>query len=344
MIKRSAILFLSCFTFILANSQDLSAYKETDGYVKELQINPFTLYDLKTVQRELKYHFKDEDKLVRAAYVWITNNINYDCRGYKMGGGLYQLTDVIAERKSICEGYASLFKNFCDAFDINCLVIHGYAPDSNIDKLDTGHFKSNHAWNVVSVNGKWKLIDATWGSGGCAGDYSSFIRSFYENWFYTKPEEMIKTHFPEDSSWQLLDKPFTRKEFLDSIKKRNLAFAESGEGRPRDSVISKTVGDVIRFIHLSKDSLNTILISGNELNKIDVYDTIRSFEGGYYYDYKVTLAGDYRVDVSYFFMRNEEGESVGTNMETYYLKVKYPAKNKMVPVPLHQKNGKPKKQ
>jgi hypothetical protein len=323
--------FVCCLLFpLLTFSQQNALYKEVDDFVLHVPIKVATVYDLKTLQREIKNKFKEEDKLVRAAYTWITNNISYDCAGYTTGRGLFSLPEVIAQKKSICEGYAVLFKDFCDAFDLKCKIIHGYVPDNNLSKLDTGFSFPNHAWNIVAVNGSWKFIEATWGSGGCNSSYSAFIKSFYEMYFFMPPEEMIKMHFPQEKEWQLLARPYSFAAFKDSFNYR------AKQDEPyivKDSIINKKVGDTIRFYyHSKKDTLNTISITSDNNRKIYVFAKTVPFDKGYYYDYTITDAGRYFIYVSYFNDKKIVNSTMeGTNMETYLLRVAAekikPAKN-----------------
>ena len=313
--------FLCWLSFpLLSFSQQNSTYKDVDDFVLHVPVKVATAYDLKTLQREIKIKFKEQDQLLRAAYIWITNNISYDCVGYKNGKGIYSLPEVIAQKKSICEGYAILVKDFCDAFDLNCKIIHGYVPDNNFDKLDSGFTIPNHAWNAVEVNGSWKFIEATWGSGGCNSSYSAFIKSFYEMYFLMPAEEMIKMHFPQDKDWQLLPKPYSFKTFKDSVNYR----AKQDESYVvKDSIINKRVGDTIRFFYFTKkDTLNTISITGDNNKKIYVFAKITPFNKGYYYDYKITDPGRYYIYVSYFNDKKINNSTMeGTNMETYLLRI-----------------------
>src|SRR5690606_2162152 len=87
----------------------------------------------------------------------------------------------------------------------------GYAKTST---GEIGHIvnTTNHAWNAVKIDNKWKLIDATWSTGNDEANPGSF--NFSEEYFLIKPEKLILNHFPEDSKWQLLNPIITKENFF----------------------------------------------------------------------------------------------------------------------------------
>jgi hypothetical protein len=319
MTRHIVTVFLCWLLFpFLSFSQADTGYKAVDDFVRHIPFKIKTVPDLKKLQSEIKNKFKEEDKLARAAYTWITTNIRYDWNVYKTGIGIYLLPDVIAQKKSICEGYSILFKDFCDAFGLNCRIVHGFAAvEAGFDKKDSVFPGANHAWNMVCVNGSWKFIESTWGASGSV-----------ETYFFASPEEMIQRHFPEEEGWQLLTKPYSFKQFKDSFNYRNKYY------EPyiiKDSIINKQIGDTIRFYYYTqKDTLNTISIVSDNNKKIYVFAKLIPFNEGYYYDYKITDAGRYFVYVSYFNDENIHNTTAkGTSIETYLLRI--PAETEIMP-------------
>ena len=59
----------------------------------------------------------------------------------------------------------------------------------------------NHAWNAVKIDGKWQLIDTTWGSGYVSD--GAYVKQFRETFFLPSPEQLAFSHFPQDAAWQL---------------------------------------------------------------------------------------------------------------------------------------------
>lgn len=141
----------------------------------------------------------------RAIYDWIAQNIDYDV--YTYFSGLYKTPNcpdqsaeaVFSRRNGICEGYANLFLKMAGYAGLQTVKVLGWG---RTDYTNEGYTK-DHAWNAVKINGEWQLLDATWGA-GYSDENNQFVRSFSDFWFLTPPNQFIYTHYPNDSSWQLL--------------------------------------------------------------------------------------------------------------------------------------------
>lgn len=70
----------------------------------------------------------------------------------------------------------------------------------------------NHSWNAVFINGEWRFVDCTWGS-GFLDTNKKFCRQFDEFWFLTDPEVFVYDHFPAHQIWQLLEEPISIEDF-----------------------------------------------------------------------------------------------------------------------------------
>ncbi len=93
-----------------------------------------------------------EDK-VEAIYKYIVNNCSYDY--YKketvQTGYIPCVEDTLSTQKGICYDYASLFAAMTRSIGVPCKLVKGYADDVN----------GYHAWNEVSIDGKWVVVDTT---------------------------------------------------------------------------------------------------------------------------------------------------------------------------------------
>ncbi|MCE5322713.1 hypothetical protein LLG46_05270 [bacterium] len=148
----------------------------------------------------------------RAIYSWITHNIDFDPETYTSGDYGDQSPEKILEtRLAVCGGYGNFFNALAKRMGLESVMIEGYSrgkgyrAGSTFDKYD-------HAWNAVKIDGSWRLLDCIWGAGYVDND-NKFIRKPRDHYFLTNPQEFIYDHFPENSAWQLLDKPLTKSEF-----------------------------------------------------------------------------------------------------------------------------------
>jgi len=153
----------------------------------------------------------DEAK-ARAIFMWVTANIAYDPSYYTTGSAKDQtLAQVLATRKSVCFGFASVFEALAKASGLDCVTVQGYSKGYRFSAGDPLAEKPNHAWNAVRVDGTWRLVDCTWGA-GYLDESVQFRRSTNEHYLFTPPDEFIYDHFPTDPKWQLLSRPLSRKE------------------------------------------------------------------------------------------------------------------------------------
>lgn len=122
------------------------------------------------------------------------------------------LSHVLQTRKAVCEGYANLFQALCNEIGVSCEKVHGYAR--GVSASERGYedpTDSNHAWNMVQIQGDWYLVDCTWDSGHMSGRTS--VQEYNTTWLFVQPEHMIYSHFPSQQSHQLLEYPLTPQEF-----------------------------------------------------------------------------------------------------------------------------------
>ncbi|MFL5764198.1 MAG: transglutaminase domain-containing protein [Bacteroidia bacterium] len=183
-----------------------------DNYVLHMEKH---FLNVSILAKELTENYSTEHEKVRAIFRWITDNISYDCYAihhqhpYKLEDEIsysmkehyrYVAEATIIKRKAVCEGYSTLFYELCKAAGIKCYVVHGMA---------NGHpaiirffrrikkFNTNHAWNKVSIDGKWYFVDATWASGSCNGLVTRFRKEFHNEYFLVPDNELYPTHAEE---------------------------------------------------------------------------------------------------------------------------------------------------
>ena len=203
---------------ILDDAQDLlenTKYIGLDSYVRRcpnsIEKDPDQLvsYLEKMVDTDLEK--------ARALYVWLADNIIYDAKSInKNKFGDNTALGVLKSKKAVCEGYAKLFEYLGQKMDLDILLVGGYCKsDLTEDSWDFTDEDPDHAWNVIKINGEWRVFDATWGAGN--GEESrgklEFTKSYTDNWFNLSPYEAIFTHFPEDTALILTTPKLTLEKF-----------------------------------------------------------------------------------------------------------------------------------
>ena len=156
---------------------------------------------------------RTDGEKARAIFRWITQNIEYDVQSFFAGGAMSGgAGEALRSRRGVCEGYAGLFLELAKASGLKAVRISGFAKGYGYSPGEPQGKEPNHSWNAVSIDGRWRLLDCTWGAGSI-GEDRKFHRSFDPHYFFTPPEQFIYDHFPEAGEWQLLDHPRSREEF-----------------------------------------------------------------------------------------------------------------------------------
>ncbi|MEP6684639.1 MAG: transglutaminase domain-containing protein, partial [Parafilimonas sp.] len=211
------------FLFILI-IQNISAQRNTvkDFAVtdkKALQIPDSLTSTTKNISNYIKANFATNKEKVRAIFIWVASNIQYDVENM-FAINFYEtqadkISKALATRKGICENYAALFNDICLKCDIKSYVIEGYTKqDGFTDYIP-------HAWCTAFVDNSWFMFDPTWGSGFI--NSGKFYKKINNAYFDALPSMLIKTHMPFDYLWQFLNYPVSNQEFYEGKTAQNTA-------------------------------------------------------------------------------------------------------------------------
>ncbi|XP_012727574.2 kyphoscoliosis peptidase [Fundulus heteroclitus] len=215
--KRSRDLFKSSEVFHRLDSDVIRAGAE---------LKQKCVYDVKTIVKSITQGARNELEQLRAIWVWLCNNIEYDVSGYL--GHTEKLSspeEVIAAGRGVCCSYSNLCTKMCREVGIECQEVTGHSKGIGYRQGHSlKHVKSDHLWNAVLLAGEWFLLDACWGAGQVDMQNESFVKRFDDFYFLTDPEEFIDSHFPDEQKWQLLDKPISIEEFEKRVFKTSAFF------------------------------------------------------------------------------------------------------------------------
>ncbi|XP_035023157.1 kyphoscoliosis peptidase [Hippoglossus stenolepis] len=184
------------------------------------------VYDVKTIVQSITQGVRTELERLRAIWLWLCHNIEYDVSGY-LGRSekLSSPEEVIAAGRGVCCGYASLCTEMCREVGIECQEVPGHSKGIGYRQGQSlNNVKSDHLWNAVLLGGQWFLLDACWGAGRVDMEHESFVKRFDEFYFLTDPEEFIESHFPDEEKWQLLETPIPLEEFERRVFKTSAFF------------------------------------------------------------------------------------------------------------------------
>ena len=313
------------------NQRDITFDKESckkiaSSLPKRTEVNYSTL---KNKMKENTIKLNDKEKSF-VLFLWVCNNISYDVDSYFAGKNVDCTPEgVYKNGQSVCSGYSRLFKDIADFLNLEVQCVSCYAKGVSY-QVGQKMRSTNHEYNVIKLNNKWYPIDSTWGAGSVEG--KKYVKSFNEFYFLADPELLIKTHFPENSKWQLTEKKYSLDEFLKwpVIKSR---FYEFGFKTffPNEGLIILKKTNTQKFI-IYGDNMNTkgascevyykegnIYKSQTNTTKIDFYED--RFEIHTVFNKK----GKYLVQL---FGNNDKGDSY-TDISQYAVEVENDSKQKL---------------
>ena len=217
------ILLLSILINIPLLSQN---YQQVDAKVKSY---PKSFSNLDKLADLINRDFKKPEEKARAIYAWIAMNVSYDVKGmtntksvsfsYRTEEEKRQKEKKIEEdlalktmkkKKAVCQGYSTLYKILCEKTSLECEIISGTSK-TTIQDIGKAPGRMVHAWNAIKINGKWKLVDATWGAGYLDQSTGKFKKVYSDFYFFTHPDKFFLKHYPGDKKWLLTKK--TAKDF-----------------------------------------------------------------------------------------------------------------------------------
>jgi len=222
-IKSNTYKYLKVFFTILILSTTLTiqsqSFKNVDDKVRSYPKNIVSAEQLAT---QIEHDFSSDTDKVRALFVWLTTNITYDLEKFYKGEtkinfsyanqqdlqnkidavNIHTVTETMKTKTAVCEGYAQTFKKVSELLKIPSLFITGYSKAS-INDIGKKPKMEDHAWNAVRIDGKWHLIDATWGAG--VAENKKWKPIFNDFYFFTNPDEFLLTHLPTEIGLSFTD-------------------------------------------------------------------------------------------------------------------------------------------
>ena len=118
----------------------------------------------KTVPTLYKKGASDYEK-ADAIYNWVIKNITYG-QGVESGRNVFNSAYGARYGKATCAGISQLVYNMMAKAGVQCRIVRSLA----------------HAWNIVKIEGKWYIVDATYGT--CVRSRGTTINSVaYTNFF-----------------------------------------------------------------------------------------------------------------------------------------------------------------
>ena len=204
--------FLICFTTLLDEVRKEVVEKALLNLPKRESIDILKMALAMSSAKE-DYSMTDVESAY-FAYKWISQNIELDCLGKESGDSSTLPTTTYKDGKGGEIGITELFNMICGFLNIESNTILGVKKDySDSYTTDDDLFITfEYAWNYISIDNKYYLLDVISGSGLCGYD-SKFHKIPKDEYFGMEPEFSIRYLFPNNKEWQLLSKTITEEQF-----------------------------------------------------------------------------------------------------------------------------------
>lgn len=335
-IKLGTLLFL---LFIIIHQPVMPSITTTDyinpadGYnfteIDRHALNaPASLKDsIKSLALYLSEPTRNDLEKARAIFIWIATNVYYDIEGYRTHDyGDISPEGVLKSGKAVCSGYAGLFKTLAENMGLDCIEISGICKGLGYKTGEKMIKKSNHAWNAVKINGKYHLIDSTWGAGFVMNN--NYYHKTNEYYFCVAPEELIYTHFPLNSNLQLLNVPVKFETFQNMADVESefftLGFNISSISHPSNTITISDKNEIIISLNGESDSEIMATLSKGD-NKIPGSTFVETGIGKFRIKARIPETGEFFLRI--YAQNKEENENCYSMIIQYKINCKTPVKS-----------------
>lgn len=145
----------------------------------------------------IKTFTKTDLEFVRAVYVWFSSptgiDYDYDCLLERKKRPSQLSIPVMKAKLGVCVGYSNIMVDACNSVGIKSEVIGGFVYPKEKDDSTKPY---RHAWVIVKINGKFGLIDPTWGASFAMKDSLNAKERVYRrlnnSYFFYHPFEQGK--------------------------------------------------------------------------------------------------------------------------------------------------------
>ncbi len=211
----AAAFFLSAGTVFGRSTFDHKPFTTIDAYARACPAAANTSLDAVATYLK-KATFTDIEK-ARSIYVWLAAHISYDDKSYNSGNYADNSAEgVLRSKKAVCAGFADLYTELGLRMGLRIKTVIGYAKGFGYSEGEDFD-DSNHAWNAIQMDGKWRIFDATWGQGyGISGSNGQLVsvKQFNADWFAVEPEYAIFSHYPENPADAFLSTKLSLSEYV----------------------------------------------------------------------------------------------------------------------------------
>lgn len=277
------VLFLFFISSIFNNNVPKSSYSLLLGDIREDIIDSSLLNLPKRGSVDILKMFllmaeeKEKNSLTDAEsafliYKWIAQNIEINC--YYMIKKEQSDLELYKSGEGQPLAISSLFNTICSFLKIKSDSISGYYKTYNLSEYYRRYSEFTHTYNYIIIDNNTYLVDPTLGIGFCDNYY--YTKSYSDFYFATKPDILIKSHFPKDDNFQLLNNNITKNQWSSLLFIRPLFYLIGMRSITPESenINIKEVKKIVITYDSSKNDIyiidvNMIFSSGGKIFLVD---------------------------------------------------------------------------
>lgn len=263
------------FIFLLSNSSSFA--QSIHAVDAKVLAYPKHFSSLDNLAEKIKTDFQTDYDKARAVYVWVSNNVTYDLKAMRNNKSIIikskstyeyekkynrlknkRINKTFRSKKGICQNFSELYQILGVKVGLEVQLLVGNAKTKSY-QIGKSSKKSNHAWNTVFADGRWILVDATWGSGYSVDD-NKFIKKYDSFYFDTSPILFFKKHFPKTGIWD--NETLDREAYEVLPLYTNLKIHNEHVLFPDKGVVQADDGDTIRLNIKNLKNENSFKIVG----------------------------------------------------------------------------------
>ncbi|KAB0403841.1 hypothetical protein E2I00_010590 [Balaenoptera physalus] len=304
---------------------DLRQFEKLDTYASQVTVKS----GLDALVSDLLQEAHSDLERVRAIWIWICHHIEYDIEAaQEKDRQAFKPTTILQTQKTNCDGYAGLFERMIAG--VHCMTVPGYSKGFGYQPGQSFSGEFDHAWNAVFLEGRWHLVDSTWGSGLVDSTTSKFTFLYNEFYFLTHPALFIEDHFPDNKNWQLLKPPQSLRQFENNMYHKS-EFYNKGmlSAHPQTSIIKTVNGKVTVTIESCAPTLFMFMLNGKQEHGL-----LSLRKNGMKLDVYPPTVGTHKLQI--FAKGNSE---IYSSVLEYTLKCHYADIDVRLPAELHQPVG-----
>ncbi|GAA4392203.1 transglutaminase domain-containing protein [Hymenobacter koreensis] len=178
--------------------------------------------------RYIRASFTSDEERSGAAFAWVARHIRYAVPSefsVEFDADPAEVVQrALSQRSGMSQEFAELYAALANALGLKTHVVHGFTRLAN-GRLSPLH----HSWCVTRLGSQWYLMDPTHDAAQL-GKFAS-VPPLGTTPFQSPPADFVRTRFPFDPLWQLLEAPYSLPDFekqkVPVTPARTFAFADS---------------------------------------------------------------------------------------------------------------------